>query len=82
MLQRVQLLIDSETRRKLKKVAIAEDRSMSGVAREILKNGMKKKKTKIKDNGAGFLLRWAKNAVKGPGDSEYDKYAYDDKWNK
>ena len=30
-----------------------------------------------KITGAGFFLKQARKAVPGPGDSEYDRYAYD-----
>lgn len=77
MLQRVQLILDKETKNELRRVATQENRSMSDVAREILKGGIGKKKTKGKRGGVEALLKWADKAVKGPGNSEYDKYAYD-----
>lgn len=77
MLQRVQLLLDKETRRELQSVATQENRSVSAVVREVLKENFKKKKAKRLKRGTSFLLGLAKRAVSGPGDSEYDKYAYD-----
>jgi len=77
MLQRVQILIDPKTKKDLEKVSKASGRSMSKVAREILKKGLSKERGIIGDGGVGFLKKLAENAVKGPGDSEYDKYAYD-----
>lgn len=78
MLQRIQLMLDTETKNKLQKVAINERRSMSDVARSILKENLKGKKARKKYTGAEFLLELAKNAVDGPANSEYDKYAYDE----
>lgn len=77
MLQRVQLLLDKETRRELQLVATDENRSISAVVREILKENLYKKKLKKKNSGTAFLLKLAETAVSGPGDSEYDKYVYD-----
>lgn len=77
MLQRVQLILDSETKRELRRVAVQENRSMSDVAREIIKKNLSKKKDKTRDGGVSFLIKQAKKAVKGPKNAEYDKYAYD-----
>lgn len=76
MLQRVQLMLDSRTKKELKKIAELENRSMSDLAREILSNNVKKRNAKTKDGGIAFLKQQAKKAVKGPGNSKYDKYAY------
>lgn len=77
MLQRIQLLLDRETKKELNKQAVKENRSVSAVARELLKKSLEKKKAASLDGGASFLLTLAKKAVSGPGDAEYDKYAYD-----
>ena len=79
MLQRMQILIDSETKRELETLSKLSERSISSLTRQMLKIGVKeiKKSHKRNDNGAKFLLELAKHAVKGPGNSEYDKYAYD-----
>lgn len=76
MLERTQLMIDKETLQDLRRVAAHENRSMSDVARRILKANLLHPKAKKKDGGTKFLLWLVKNAGKGPGDSEYDKYAY------
>ncbi|MCH7641432.1 hypothetical protein IID22_04520 [Patescibacteria group bacterium] len=78
MLQRVQILIDPKTKKDLEDVSKSTGRSMSMVVRSILGKGLKKekKKAKKKMSGVDFLLKLAEGAVKGPGDSEYDKYAY------
>lgn len=77
MLQRIQLLLDSETKKELNKAAAKENRSISSVAREILKKNLEKKKAASLDGGASFLLALARKSVSGPGNAEYDKYAYE-----
>ena len=67
----------------LEELALLAGVSMSKMIRETLPLGMKEEKKKAankkikKMSGGEFLLELAKHAVKGPGDSEYDKYAYD-----
>ncbi|MEK9208968.1 MAG: hypothetical protein AAB910_02730 [Patescibacteria group bacterium] len=67
----------------LEELAQAAGISVSKMIRETLPIGMKEEKKKAakrktkKMSGGEFLLYLAKHAVKGPGDSEYDKYAYD-----
>ena len=82
MLVRTQLMLESKQKMDLEMLALATGRSMSEITRELLKEGIKKekkmtKKKKNKLSGIEFLEYLAKHAVKGPGDSEYDKYAYD-----
>ncbi len=77
MLQRIQLLLDYETKKELNKEAAREKRSVSAVAREILKKSLEKKKAASRDGGAAFLLDLARKSVSGPGDDQYDKYAYE-----
>lgn len=83
MLVRKQILIEEKQAIDLADLAMIQGISMSQMHRKILEAGLKlekkvakKQKTK-KMSGAEFLLYLAKHAVKGPGDSEYDKYAYD-----
>ncbi len=76
MLQRVQLLLDQETRVELKKLAAQKNISMSEAARKILQQELAKKRQNLDDGGGAFLIKLARTAVKGPGDSDYDKYAY------
>lgn len=78
MLQRIQLILDAETKDKLQRAAISENRSMSFVARKILKENLKENKLKKKYSGSEFLLKLAENAISGPANSDYDKYAYDE----
>ncbi len=80
MLTRVQLLLDEPTRIELTAIARTKRQSVSRVARELLQTQLKREKKHTQanlDKQYGFLEKLAKNAVKGPGDSEYDKYAYD-----
>jgi len=83
MLTRKQLLLDEKQALELAEVAAFYDISMSQKAREIFAKGLKQEKAKIKKtkkkkmSGAEFLTWLAENPVHGPGDSEYDKYAYD-----
>lgn len=69
-------MIDKETIQELRRMAAAEKRSMSDVARKILKANLLKPKSGKRDGGTKFLLWLSKNAKSGPGDSDYDKYAY------
>jgi hypothetical protein len=76
MLQRVQLLLEPEDKRSLERIAKAKNRSVSSVVREMLGKEIKKSPI-LKKTGIELLKEWASHPVKGPGDSEYDKYAYD-----
>lgn len=54
-------------------------RAMSMLDKETgqnLRPNLPKSKQHKKEGGSKFLLWLVKNANKGPGDSEYDKYAY------
>ncbi len=75
MLQRIQLMLDSETKEKLQRIARAQNRSMSEVTREVLKKNLKK--AKKGPLGTDFLLKLSESAVSGPGNADYDKYAYE-----
>jgi len=78
MLVRTQLMLDKETKRKLEILSRAEGRSMSDVVREALEKDLKRRKRA--QNPVLFLenlAKWAEKGTRGPGDSEYDKYAYD-----
>ncbi len=77
MLQRVQLLLDQKTKRELDYVASRSGRSLSAIVREMLTKQLVHEKTQTKKtSGASFLRSLADQAVAGPGDSEYDSYAY------
>lgn len=84
MLVRTQVLLDDKDKLELQELlqyfpeisfseAIREGHSM--IVKK-MRTKRKKNKTK-KKSGIEFLDYLAKNAVEGPGDSEYDKYAYD-----
>lgn len=77
MLQRVQLILDTETKKDLRRVANLKKRSMSEVARQILKKNLKKQVAKTDFSAGSFLVNLGKTAVAGPGNSDYDKYAYE-----
>jgi len=83
MLVRKQILLEEKQALELEELALLAGVSMSKMIRETLPLGMKEEKKKAankkikKMSGGEFLLELAKHAVKGPGDSEYDKYAYD-----
>ena len=83
MLVRTQVLLEEKQKLELEKLALLAGVSMSRIIREVIPKGIRAEKEKItkrakkKMGGAEFLLQQAKKAVAGPGDSEYDKYAYD-----
>lgn len=83
MLVRKQILIEEKQAIDLADLAMIQGISMSEMHRKILETGIEiqKKNTKgkyvKKISGADFMLQQAKKAVAGPGNSEYDKYAYD-----
>lgn len=83
MLVRTQVMFKDTQRQEAEELAMLQEISMSEIHRRIFDDGVKiqkkavKKNIQKKMNGAEFLLSLAKHAVKGPGDSEYDKYAYD-----
>ena len=79
MLQRTQLILDSQTKQELQLLAIRSNRSISSLVREMVKKQLPKRSAQAKKMaGTKFLITLAQNAVAGPGDSEYDKYAYDE----
>lgn len=83
MLVRKQILLEEKQALELEELALLAGVSMSEINRQIFDEGIKiqrKRVSKDKDrklSGAEFMLQQAKKAVAGPGDSEYDKYAYD-----
>lgn len=76
-------MYEEKQTREVEELAMLLGTSMSSVYRKVFDDGIKiqkKKVSKRKDRkltGAEFMLSQAKKAVAGPGDSEYDKYAYD-----
>jgi len=83
MLVRTQVLFKNSQRQQAEELALLQGVSISEIHRRIFDDGIKiqkkalSKNTKKKMSGAEFMLQQAKKAVAGPGDSEYDKYAYD-----
>ena len=80
MLQRTQIILDTTLKSQLELLAKQENSSVSAVVRKLLKTQLKREKKHTQANlnkQYGFLEKLAKNAIKGPSDSEYDKYAYD-----
>lgn len=82
MLVRKQILLEESQVLELEELAMLSSMSVSKLIRKALPCGIaieKKKAKKVakKMTGAEALLDMAKHAVHGPGNSEYDKYAYD-----
>lgn len=78
MLKRTQILLDAETKRDLELVSTKKGKSVSELVRDYVKEKVKDDKALLvkKMSGKEALLAIARNPGKGPGDSEYDKYAY------
>ena len=77
MMQRTQILLDLETKNYATAFARENGLSFSELVRQTLKKEMTKKKGQKKKISAWkMLMRLAERAGRGPGDSEYDKYAY------
>lgn len=70
-------MLDAETKKDLRQVASLKKRSMSEVARQILKKNLKKQNAGVISSASSFLVNLSKSAVSGPGNSDYDKYAYE-----
>ncbi|WKZ25514.1 MAG: hypothetical protein QY322_03975 [bacterium] len=83
MLVRRQILIEEKQALDLADLAMLQGISMSEMHRKILETGIEIQKKSVKGkhvkkvSGADFMIQQAKKAVAGPGNSEYDKYAYD-----
>lgn len=80
MLVRKQILFEEEQDMLLQKIAYDYSISYSEVVRQsvsLIAKKMKNKKKKSEiERQYEAMDRWIANPVKGPGDSEYDKYAY------
>jgi hypothetical protein len=85
MLVRKQILLEESQVLELKKLAQEAGVSMSKMARNSIAHGVRVERKVVKKavkkskkiTGAKFMIAQAKKAVQGPGNSEYDKYAYD-----
>jgi predicted DNA-binding protein len=77
MLERTQLMLDKKVKNDLRKISRQKGKSVSKLVREYLEEGVKEDlEKKPKYNARKLLLKMASHAGKGPGDSDYDKYAY------
>lgn len=78
MLVRKQILLEDKHEYAIEELAAISGMSFSHMTRVLLNKAIKTEKPIVrKKTGAKFLLEQAKKAVPGPGDSEYDRYAYD-----
>ena len=83
MLIRKQILLQDNHEYAIEELAALTGKSFSQMTRILLDRAIKtegkviKKKAKKKLSQFEALEQWAANPVSGPGDSEYDKYAYD-----
>ncbi|OIN90038.1 hypothetical protein COW80_00710 [Candidatus Beckwithbacteria bacterium CG22_combo_CG10-13_8_21_14_all_01_47_9] len=83
MLVRKQILLQDSHEYAIEELAALAGKSFSQMTRELLDKAVKvegkkiRKKAKKKLSQYEALKKWAVNPVSGPGDSEYDKYAYD-----
>ena len=81
MLIRTQVLLEEEQKQVLEELAASREVSLSEMVRRSvpllikMEAGKMPKKKKITEVEA--LMTWTKGAIHGPGDSEYDKYTYD-----
>ena len=88
MLVRKQILLEERQVLELEMLAEMAGISVSKLIREALPVGMKVEKKKAvkrkskRKNGLEFLGWLANHPVHGPGNSEYDKYAYDWEYDK
>lgn len=83
MLVRAQILLEERQKIELERLAMMKDVSFSEIVRQgvpllIEKHSRERKALKFKTQAQAFTS-WINGAVYGPGDSEYDKYAYDEK---
>lgn len=67
-------MLDYKTKKDLRDLAQSEGKSISQIVRESVKKTIEKKTKKL--SSYEFLKRLTERAGHGPGDSEYDKYAY------
>ncbi len=83
MLVRKQILLQDSHEYAIKELAALAGKSFSQMTRELLDKAVKvegkkiRKKAKKKMTQFEAWDKWIAGAVSGPGDSEYDKYAYD-----
>lgn len=82
MLIRKQILLQDSHEYAIEELAVLSGKSFSQMTRELLEKAVKVEGKKIKKNAKKKLTQyeafdqWIAGAVSGPGDSEYDRYAY------
>jgi hypothetical protein len=83
MLVRKQILLEEKQVLELENLSRLTGMSVSKLVRRAIPCGVEKEKMKAKKISKSLKSqykafdKWIAGAVKGPGDSEYDKYAYD-----
>jgi len=77
MLERTQVMLDKDTKKEMQEIAESRGLSLSLFLRKLISESMRKERKKHKKDGVAVLDKMAKSAVDGPGNQEYDKYAYD-----
>lgn len=83
MLIRTQILLEERQKIELEELAMFKQVSLSEIVRQgvpllLEKHSRGRRKAmKVKTQAQAFVA-WTNGAVYGPGDSEYDKYAYED----
>lgn len=82
MLIRKQILLQDSHEYAIEELAALTGKSFSQITRTLLDQAIKTEGAKIKKKAKKKLTQfeafdqWIAGAVSGPGDSEYDKYAY------
>lgn len=82
MLIRKQILLQDSHEYAIEELAALAGKSFSQMTRDLLDQAIKaesreiKKTAKNRQTQFAALAQWISGAVNGPGDSEYDKYAY------
>lgn len=76
MLQRVQLLLDRKNKQALDRIAKQSNRSVSSIVREILSKQITTHSLFNPPRGVVMLRKLADSATLGPGNNDYDPYAY------
>ena len=73
-------MLDRKTKQNLEILSKERNESISKLIRDYLQQGVEEEIDRIKKkqgiSAKEILLRMASHASEGPGDSEYDKYAY------
>ena len=70
-------MLDKKDKLELEKIARLKGKSLSATVRELLREQIITYPQSNADKAASFLKKLADNAVEGPGNDDYDSYAYD-----